>query len=729
MIFLDTETCGLLGPIITIQWAVDEGEAQMINIWETPIRETLSLIERFTQEQVCAFNLSFDWFHLTQAYTVLSRMRGASSAYPPSYALWKDLHQRVAHDPDTPCLKPQAALDLMYFARKGPMQNLMNRGDIYVRRVPIALAEPLAKLLTERVKLPSIYFARREDGATWKVEQDPDDPEFPDLYLSFASSGGLKALAKHLLGVEVIEYPAPRWKEEQEWDLFRQVPEGFLKRLIHYWSTDKTAIKYALEDVRHLQRLYQHWGRPTFGDTDSELAVQVACARWRGYAVDLPRAAAMREAALITAASVPERSKHAVCLAKLKELAGPVIAPTIDSSGDDVLQVLKKLDGPVADYARRLSAARSASLRAKSLSKFILTGRAHWDFVVTGTRSNRMAGAGKNNPQAVEKGELRSIFTLKSAPLEILEGGDFAGFEAAIAAAVSGDKRLTQLLKEGKKIGALFGEPFYGVGHDGIKLSSRDNPETFQPVVVDGIAQGHDGDLYNPSKNAFYAWIYGAEAPKLSETFNLPLTQVEEGFGQLDSMFPELSACRRRDQEAFCSMKQPGGIGTRVIWAEPAESIESLFGFPRFFTLENETCRVLFTLANHLPDELKDLEGAKLKVRRRDRVQTATGAVSSALYAAAFQLQAANMRAAGNHRIQATGAHITKEVQLAIWGLQPPGIHPWKVQPLNVHDEVECPTSKPLNDTVQAKVQEFLPLIPPLKLDWQSGLSSWEDVK
>ena len=73
---------------------------------------------------------------------------------------------------------------------------------------------------------------------------------------------------------------------------------------------------------------------------------------------------------------------------------------------------------------------------------------------------------------------------------------------------------------------------------------------------------------------------------------------------------------------------------------------------------------------------------------RRDRVQTAGGAVASALYGAAFQMQAANMRAAANHEIQSPGAEITKSVQRRLWDLQPAGVHPLRLAPLNVHDEL-----------------------------------------
>ena len=113
---------------------------------------------------------------------------------------------------------------------------------------------------------------------------------------------------------------------------------------------------------------------------------------------------------------------------------------------------------------------------------------------------------------------------------------------------------------------------------------------------------------------------------------------------------------RKRVADNFCSMRQPGGIGSAVVWVDPADYCETFLGFRRYFTLENLIAKALFDLARKPPAKWKDV---KVKVVRRDRVQTAGGAVASALYGAAFSMQAANMRAAANHEIQSPGAEIT----------------------------------------------------------------------
>jgi len=185
---------------------------------------------------------------------------------------------------------------------------------------------------------------------------------------------------------------------------------------------------------------------------------------------------------------------------------------------------------------------------------------------------------------------------------------------------------------------------------------------------------------------------------------------------------------RKRYNDMFCSIRQEGGIGTAVEWHTPADYIESIFGFRRYFTLENEIGKALFKLASKPPKHWKAYKGT---VVRRDREQKLVGACMSALYGATFALQAANMRAAGNHVIQSSGAQITKQVQKNIWDLQPVGVSPWKVQPMNVHDEIMCPTAPDTVDKVTRVVDDtvagFRPKVPLIEIDWFDSLTSWAE--
>jgi hypothetical protein len=153
-----------------------------------------------------------------------------------------------------------------------------------------------------------------------------------------------------------------------------------------------------------------------------------------------------------------------------------------------------------------------------------------------------------------------------------------------------------------------------------------------------------------------------------------------------------------------------------------------MLGFKRFFNLENKVCRALFDLARKPPREWRD---CKVKVLRRDRVQTAGGAVSSALYGAAFNIQSASMRAAANHEIQGTGSGITKSVQRRIWDLQPSGVNDWVVATAQVHDEiiVVSPPDKVdlVAETISQSVESFRGRVPLIGIEWTKNALSWAD--
>jgi DNA polymerase I-like protein with 3'-5' exonuclease and polymerase domains len=101
----------------------------------------------------------------------------------------------------------------------------------------------------------------------------------------------------------------------------------------------------------------------------------------------------------------------------------------------------------------------------------------------------------------------------------------------------------------------------------------------------------------------------------------------------------------------------------------------------------------------------------------------------SALYSAAFQIQATIQRQANNHVIQSTGASLTKQLQEDIWDCQPFGAFKWVVQPLNIHDEIlavvtpEC--VEEVEETVIHKIDEFKQVVPLTDMTWESGRKSW----
>jgi DNA polymerase I-like protein with 3'-5' exonuclease and polymerase domains len=325
-----------------------------------------------------------------------------------------------------------------------------------------------------------------------------------------------------------------------------------------------------------------------------------------------------------------------------------------------------------------------------------------------------MAGADGLNPQGIKKTkEVRSCFPLAFEGYRLC-GGDFKAFEVVLAEATYNDPKLREDLLSGLKIHALFGEELYP-------------DETYESILA---SEGTEDDKYSKSKSGVFSQIYGGDENTLKVKLGIDLETGRTARENFERRYPGIGAKRKRIFDMFCSMRQPGGIGSRVVWTDPKEFVESLFGFRRYFTLENAICKALFDLAEQPPISWKVI---KIKVIRRDRQQTCEGATRSALFGAAFAIQSANMRAAANHEIQSSGAQITKYVQRKIWDLQPSGVNNWIVQPMNIHDEILTPTLPEYVDKVEQVVKEsvefFKPKVPLIGIDWFTNMKSWAEKK
>jgi len=775
MIYLDTETVGLCGPAVLIQWAKDDGPVSLHSVWTSSIADTLVLIEEFCKNTIVGFNLAFDWFHLCQLYTTLLLLadKVGYDAIPADHIeLYASLEPEAR---DGPCLKPVSACDLMLHARKGPYQSTMNRKDVRIKRVPSILAGPLAAELEKRIKLKDIYFARRKDknAPKWTVEQSGD---FADLVLKFKPSSALKTLAVDALGLDpenVLLYKYvevdPRFRPmELGWAPFALAvsnPEknwqatfttgkekrsgyawpGVIGMHITHWGYNTLAREYAERDVTLTRDLYKHFGSPEPGDDDSLLACMVGVVRWRGYKIDELGIRKLRIKAVEKSNAAPKAP------AKVKEFVFTLLSKTErvglikedgkESTGRVVLEEIARwTDHPAAEAATKCLEARKATKEIELYDKLLQAGRFHASFKVIGTLSTRMSGTDGLNPQGIKHDKyVRSQFPLAFEPLELC-GGDFSGFEVSIADAVYNDPELRKQLCTCSKCGYICTLDEYASSDDCVKCNAKDSRykihglfgEALHPELsYDQIlrTKGTANDLYDKGKKGVFAEFYGGNYNTL---VNRGLVETEEQAREAEerfmSRFKGADEFRAKINDQFCSMRQPKGIGTKVEWHEPCDYIETVLGFRRYFTLENSICKALFTLANKPPPQWK---GLKIKCVRRDREQMVGGALMSALYAAAFNIQSKNLRAAANHVIQSTGASITKKLQTRLWKLQPSGIGDWIIQPMNIHDEIMCPClpsiKQQINTIVKELVTDMRPIIPLIKIDWSEHMKTWAE--
>lgn len=731
MIFFDSETCGFHGFMVLLQWAEDNGPVNLHSIWHERIDDTMDLLYKLVESDICGFNLSFDWFHVCKVFTTFERLPG--NWYPIDHI--DEVAKAEKEARKGPCLKPKSACDLMLHARKGAYQSTMDRKDIVIRRVPRILAPKLAKELDQQIQLKDIYFAKKKNRKDrWQLNYHENSPDFCDIVLKFKASSRLKDLARDALGATDILTMQDVEPEKKPVELgyapfamavgrpgrWRGAWPDVIQFHITHWGFMPLARKYAEDDVIYTRGLYEYLGKPESGDDDSELACMVGAVRWKGYSIDIEGLKQLKE----------EASKHlfedkkAIPTAPRPALKYITSVMSEDqqfflqgSTNKITLEKVQKWTDdhgnphPAAALAKKVLEARQAQYKIGIYNKLLLAERFHADFKVIGALSSRMSGNSDLNAQGIEKSTtVRSKFPLAD-PGYFLCGGDFSSFEITLADAYFNDKDLRSLLLEGKKIHGIFGTFVYpGKSYEDILAS--DGSDEF--------------DMYTRSKSAVFALLYGGTAFTLQSRLGVSIEAAEDAVERFAKRFPGIGERRQEIYNDFCSMRQPNGIGTQVVWHDPKDYVESMFGFRRYFTLENLICKHLYTLANDLP---KELANVNIKVNRRERVQTASGAVQSALYACAFSIQASNMRAAGNHIIQSSGATITKTLQRKIWDLQPCGIHSWIVQPMNIHDEVMCPVKEgheeKVTQVVHETVESFRERVPLIGIDWKVNIPSW----
>lgn len=735
MLYLDTETCGLHGFVVLIQHAEDDGVIKMWDVWKEPVSETLELLEWIASKEICGFNLAFDWFHLSKLYTTFSLLPDFNIIPEDHIDELAELENKARGS--MLCLKPLASCDLMLHARRGPYQSLMPRDNIRVRRVPTRLAEPLRLELEKRVQIDDIYFAKKKDkqASHWVLRDVhfPDgeiNPEFKNIVLTFAADGSLKSFAKHILGVKedlILKFtdidPDPKWRPKE----FGYAPFAMavgkpgkwnwawpevINRHISHWAFNSLARKYAKNDIVYTRDLHKHFDSPKAGDTDSELATMVGAVRWRGFKINIAKLEEQRRLASLSIADVPTAPGPVKIY--LSQVMDELEQLTLqDGTGAVILESIAEWDNKAAaKRAQEVLDARHAGKEIELFDKLLKAGRFHASFKIVGARSGRMSGTDKLNPQGIKKTPaVRSCFPLADDGL-VLCGGDFASQEVTIAEAIYNDPQLRKDILSGKSIHALFAEMLHpGMSYEEIMATKKT-----------------DNDLYAEGKGGVYAMIYGGNEQTLQTRLGVSEEVAIKAFEGFAKRYPGVGKARERIFDGFCSMHQTGGLGTAVTWAKPVDFIESLLGFPRYFNLENQICKELFELAQKPPAAWK---AVRVKVQRRDRIQTAAGAAQSALYAAAFNIQASNMRAAANHEIQSTGGGITKELQRKLWDLQPCGGSPWLVQTMNVHDEVlvcAAPEMIPeISRVVEETVEFFRSKVPLLEMGWSDSLDTWAD--
>lgn len=656
----------------------------------------------------------------------------------------------------------------------------------------IPMAYAVANYLESQIELDGIYFARTNDpdAPRWTVvDREKDDgivdKEFADVVLRFHPDGSLKSLAEHALKIPpkykhddieldkkyrpvelgyapfayAISTPEKNWEYwEYDKDKDKEVLKGYawpgvIQKHIDHWHTNEPARIYGNDDIVYTRGLYYHFDEPAHGDRDSILACMVASVRWHGFEVDLEGIKELRaKAEQVVRKSPINTNKPCDIREYINEMCDDVESAFLEETTkkskleemeqwmipeeEECLKclgglepdcprcqdgVLKKGMHPAGIRAKEILGIKIAKKEIELYDKLLIAGRFHASFKVIGTLSSRMAGGDGLNAQGINHDPaVRRQFPLVW-PGYRLCGGDFDGFEVTLADAVYNDKDLRKAIVSGQKIHGLFGTLLFpGYTYEQI-LDSDDHPDQYE-----------FGNMYSKAKSGVFALIYGGNATTLNRNLGIPQEVADKAYAEWGRMFPGIALARRRIIDSHQPLLQPGGLGTAIEWNEPKEYVESFLGFRRYFTLEYKIVAALFHLARNLPSEWRRCDTPVLRSEYRG-VQKAWGALTSALYGAAFGVAESVVRAAANHEVQSPGAEITKETQVDVWQLQPVGIHEWIVAPMNVHDEVISVTHPDYVDAaadiVEETVESYRDKVALIGMKWCLEMTNWAEKK
>lgn len=786
--FIDTETCGLYSMPVLLQYAFDDEEINLYDIWLRPVGETLALMERIAERVVVGFNLTFDWFQFTKLYSIWTKL-------PKKWAPIEHINEIAAIEPagrDGLVIKPYSAMDLMLHGRKGPLQSLMSRSDITIRRVPRVLAETLAAELETQVEIDGIYFARRKDKEAphWKVMDIQGDdgyinPDFQNVVLKFAPSGGLKYIAEHILGFkpkyhyEDVEPPEDWYPVELGYAPFASAvsseKDGWLvhedgkvvghawpacvERFVKHWAENKPAREYAYDDIVYTRALYKHFDEPEHGDDDSILSCMVPIVRWRGFKIDVDAIKERRaeEQLLVDNAPVMITSP-----AKVREYLTAAMDDVeqicLEDTGKDTLQKLRKLSFDPNEIGETCSKCDGGGCeRCDGHGK-----------VVAFEPPTPEVG---NHPVAIRADRMLKCKTaIKEVELydKLLRAGRFhASFTVigTLSSRMAGADGLNpQGIKATKVVRRMFpladeskGEVLSGGDFDAYEVTLADaeyNDPALRKDLLSGkkihallatcmyeelkvtyedvmASEGQEFDMYTNGKRGVFGIFYGGDAGTLERNCSINRTAAERTFDLFGQRYPGFNKSRAQIFDTFAALTQREGEGTAISWKDPQEYVESFLGFRRYFTLEWKIVRALFEMARNPPKAFRSIKHSVM--RSPGRVQTAGGATASALYGAAFGIQGKIQRAAGNHKIQSPGGQITKRVQRVVWDLQPCGPGELFVCPMNVHDELMVVNRPEFTDRVCDAVirgtEEFRKAVPLIGMSWFKEMSNWAEKK
>lgn len=705
-IYVDIETLGLCGPVKTIQYSIDRKKVEVIVITKNGLK-TFGVVEHLKKffavlddpnNIIVGYNLSYDLYHL---YRLKHEMLGHDLR---SFKRPIKAFQAVTLDLYTHALRVGPFASFAYGRRTKSVAKL--------RKIPIVMKEAVNKIVTEKLLplLPpgvSLHHSEHRIPDQGKI---PPEQRLITLSWSVTVSQKLKALAAYY-GQETDKlsecWPTPDFEEDTHLPYYDRKKYAKLeseadKILRHDSPNSKMFFRYVENDIKFLWLLEDKFGspRPDYQDANCEI---VAYTRYYGFPLE-------RSVLVRTRDEYKRRMLDAQKLLKGVNLKSPKerlerlqkYDKDLGSSNKNVLTRLAKMEEhPAHKVAIAMLDYNPSRQRYDQIVKLLQseTGRFHPDLKVMGTSTGRMAGTSGFNAQGISK---EKDFDHKKRPIGIREaiktklGGDFAGFEVAIAASAWHDDKLLAELDKGIDTHTSVMCAVHPVMKQ-LKISFEQavkiREDKKHPQY--GIVNKCRGQI----KPVVFGVLYGATAMRVASTLGISIIQGEEVVNGFFSHYSGLGAFKKKEEQRFLTADTKCWALDSV--SKMARIATDLTGFVRRFDFEAMVADTLWRMS--YGKALKDIDLPDGKIIRQEKKgpQTYHNCLRSALLGAAIAIQQAVFRAGVNMPIQGTGGNLTKKLSAKVWKTK-------HVPMLNAHDEniwVDHPDLDPVS--VRADIKEF----------------------
>lgn len=713
VVWLDTETVGLNGPVMRIQYAIDDGPIVFI---DHPFddHDELACLEALLYDSnvlLVAYNAGYDvhklylWLH---DYLYDYKLDSQARPVPPFACSVIDLQ--------IPCLLEGPFRQFAFSKGKA-------RSVARVRRIPRKAAD----LVRSKVMASIRPHVPAEFQIVTGLHEVKGKPDLCSLSFSVDGRATLKAHAR-FYGAPTLSlpevWPLPPREIEKPWLPYYDEAEyaPYIQACLQVMSDPTSPFHtYCRLDIHFLRlvagKLLEARGLgldqvEKLRDHHSDCVHAVAYTRYVGFEVD-------REILERTKDYYEKKVKDSQSAiggidlksSKQRLLLLQSVDPLVGASNRKVLAALAGSDRPSGDIARSMLSFGAYRQRLLQVEKVLecRTGRAHPDLRVMGSRTGRMAGTSGINWQGIPQAE--NGLGIRAA-VKTVAVGDWSQFEVVLGAKVFDDHAMYEDLDKGIDAHCM----------NLVLMHPRSKKEGWTYEEVRRKVKAGDEQFVKLRKNikpASFGLQYFCSAPKVAEVLGVSEAEGKEALDGYYARYVGFAAYRAKVEKETMTADVEDWSETSVSRMDC--SVTDLTGFTMDWSFEKAVACAMWELGSR--GIRTGLAGQVIRSVEKGS-QPIDQAIRSALLGAAIAIQAAVARQKGNAKVQASGANIHKKLQAMLW-------NEFRIPHLGVHDEAVFARLCGLKfETLETRIKEFtaewLKVVPRLYFDIKPT-SVWAD--